>query len=147
MRRIDTQLSLEKNTWFHLSTNSDQQMIYCLKRMNDPCQEHVDNNFNPLNEECVAELQQVKQQVLEFIARGGAIIEEQNLEIVEAFLLETENYKDKLSVIRKKQFDRLQTENSQYLKVALVYLNILQESQELISCLRHDLRAYKKFIQ
>ena len=147
MRRIDTQLSLEKNTWFHLSTNSDQQMIYCLKRMNDPCQEHVDNNFNPLNEECVTELQQVKQQVLEFITRGGAIIEEQNLEIVEAFLLETENYKDKLSVIRKKQFDRLQTENSQYLKVALVYLNILQESQELISCLRHDLRAYKKFIQ
>lgn len=147
MRKIDTQLSLEKNTWFHLGSNSDLQMVYCLKRMSDPCKEHVDNNFNPLAKECVDELLQVKNQVLEFISRAGVIIEEQNLDLVEAFLLEAENYKDKLSVIRKKQFDRLQTENSQYLKVALVYLNILQETQELISCLRHDLRAYKKFVQ
>lgn len=147
MRKIDTQLSLEKNTWFHLGSNSDLQMVYCLKRMSDPCKEHVDNNFNPLAKECVDELLQVKNQVLDFISRAGVIIEEQNLDLVEAFLLEAENYKDKLSVIRKKQFDRLQTENSQYLKVALVYLNILQETQELISCLRHDLRAYKKFVQ
>lgn len=147
MRKIDTQLSLEKNTWFHLGSNSDQQMVYCLKRMSDPCKEHVDNNFNPLAKECVDELLEVKNQVLEFISRAGVIIEEQNLDLVEAFLLEAENYKDKLSVIRKRQFDRLQTENSQYLKVALVYLNILQETQELISCLRHNLRAYKKFVQ
>lgn len=147
MRKIDTQLSLEKNTWFHLGSNSDLQMVYCLKRMSDPCKEHVDNNFNPLAKECVDELLEVKNQVLDFISRAGVIIEEQNLDLVEAFLLEAESYKDKLSVIRKKQFDRLQTENSQYLKVALVYLNILQETQELISCLRHDLRAYKKFVQ
>lgn len=147
MRRIDTELSLEKNTWFHLSMNSDQQMIYCLKRMNDPCKEHVDNNFNPLTEECTQELLEIKNRVLEFINRGGAIIEEQNLDVVEAFLIEAENFKDSLSVVRKKQADRLQTDNNQYVKVALVYLNILQESQELLSCVRHNLRAYKKFVQ
>ena len=147
MRRIDTELSLEKNTWFHLSMNSDQQMIYCLKRMNDPCKEHVDNNFNPLTEECTQELLEIKNRVLEFINRGGSIIEEQNLDVVEAFLIEAENFKDSLSVVRKKQADRLQTDNNQYVKVALVYLNILQESQELLSCVRHNLRAYKKFVQ
>lgn len=147
MRRIDTELSLEKNTWFHLSMNSDQQMIYCLKRMNDPCKEHVDNNFNPLTEECTQELLEIKNRVLDFINRGGSIIEEQNLDVVEAFLIEAENFKDSLSVVRKKQADRLQTDNNQHIKVALVYLNILQESQELLSCVRHNLRAYKKFVQ
>lgn len=147
MRRIDTELSLEKNTWFHLSMNSDQQMIYCLKRMNDPCKEHVDNNFNPLTEECTQELLEIKNRVLDFINRGGSIIEEQNLDVVEAFLIEAENFKDSLSVVRKKQADRLQTDNNQHIKVALVYLNILQESKELLSCVRHNLRAYKKFVQ
>ena len=45
MRRIDKRISLEKNTWFHLASNSGEQMLYCLKRMSDPCKEHVDNNF------------------------------------------------------------------------------------------------------
>ena len=45
MRRIDKRISLEKNTWFHLASNSGEQMLYCLKRMSEPCKEHVDNNF------------------------------------------------------------------------------------------------------
>ena len=36
MRRIDKRISLEKNTWFHLASNSGEQMLYCLKRMSDP---------------------------------------------------------------------------------------------------------------
>lgn len=42
MRRIDKRISLEKNTWFHLASNSGEQMLYCLKRMSEPCKEHVD---------------------------------------------------------------------------------------------------------
>ena len=37
MRRIDKRISLEKNTWFHLASNSGEQMLYCLKRMSEPC--------------------------------------------------------------------------------------------------------------
>ena len=48
MRRIDRNVAIEKNTWFHLGSNSSEQMMYCLKRMCEPCKEHVDNNFNPL---------------------------------------------------------------------------------------------------
>ena len=47
MRRIDRNVAIEKNTWFHLGSNSSEQMMYCLKRMCEPCKEHVDNNFNP----------------------------------------------------------------------------------------------------
>ena len=47
MRRIDRNVAIEKNTWFHLGSNSSEQMMYCLKRMCEPCKEHEDNNFNP----------------------------------------------------------------------------------------------------
>ena len=60
MRRIDKRISLEKNTWFHLASNSGEQMLYCLKRMSEPCKEHVDNNFNPLSRECIEEILPVK---------------------------------------------------------------------------------------
>lgn len=33
MRRIDRNVAIEKNTWFHLGSNSSEQMMYCLKRM------------------------------------------------------------------------------------------------------------------
>ena len=55
MRRIDRNVAIEKNTWFHLGSNSSEQMMYCLKRMCEPCKEHVDNNFNPLPAECAEE--------------------------------------------------------------------------------------------
>ena len=56
MRRIDRNVAIEKNTWFHLGSNSSEQMMYCLKRMCEPCKEHVDNNFNHLPAECAEEL-------------------------------------------------------------------------------------------
>ena len=64
MRRIDKRISLEKNTWFHLASNSGEQMLYCLKRMSEPCKEHVDNNFNPLSRECIEEILPVKKKIV-----------------------------------------------------------------------------------
>lgn len=42
--------------------------------------------------------------------------------------------------------DRIQEENSS-INVSLVYLNLLQESLEIISSLRHLLRASRNFQQ
>ena len=49
--------------------------------------------------------------------------------------------------MRRAQEDRIQMDLSQGLKVSLVYLNLLQETQELLSDLRHYLRAFKRFQQ
>ncbi len=147
MRRIDKQLSLEKNTWFHLASNSGEQMLYCLKRMSEPCKEHVDNNFNPLSRDCIEEILPVKKKIVDYLMRSEQIIEDQDYEHIDALLAEEEAYKQKLSEMRKAQEDRIQMDISQGLKVSLVYLNLLQETQELLSSLRHYLRASKRFQQ
>lgn len=147
MRHIDKRISLEKNTWFHLASNSGEQMLYCLKRMSDPCKEHVDNNFNPLSRECIEEILPVKKKIVDYLMRSERIVEDRDYEHIDALLAEEEAYKQQLSEMRRAQEDRIQMDLSQGLKVSLVYLNLLQETQELLSDLRHYLRAFKRFQQ
>ncbi len=90
MRRIDKQLSLEKNTWFHLAANSGEQMLYCLKRMSEPCKEHVDNNFNPLSRECIEEILPMKKKIVDYLMRSERIIEDQDYDHIDALLAEEE---------------------------------------------------------
>ena len=147
MRRIDKRISLEKNTWFHLASNSGEQMLYCLKRMSDPCKEHVDNNFNPLSRECIEEILPVKKKIVDYLMRSERIVEDRDYEHIDALLAEEEAYKQQLSEMRRAQEDRIQMDLSQGLKVSLVYLNLLQETQELLSDLSHYLRSFKRFQQ
>ena len=60
---LETEIAIERNTWFHLGANSNQQFIYSLRRMLDPIKEHVDNNFNPLPAEYIKEFAPVRQKI------------------------------------------------------------------------------------
>lgn len=144
MRSIDRTLSLEKNTWFHLAMNADEQIIYCLKRMAMPCKEHVDNNFTPLNNTQIAELQPVRKAVDEFLRRSIDAVSGDDIAGIDALLGEEEAYKRSISALRKRQMDYLQ-EDGCNINTTTIYLNILQETQELIAAIRRVLRSYKRF--
>ncbi len=144
MRRIDRNIAIGKNTWFHLGSNSSEQMMYCLKRMCEPCKEHVDNNFNPMTEEVVDEFLPVRNELVSLLHRTRNIIASGCYDMADATLAEAENLKNRLSGLNKLQMERLQEEESS-VKLSLVYLNLLQESQELVSIMRHMLRASRKF--
>ena len=144
MRRIDRNVAIEKNTWFHLGSNSSEQMMYCLKRMCEPCKEHVDNNFIPLPAECAEEFVPIRDMLKSLLERTKDIIDKGNYEEADLVLAEGEELKTCLSRLHKMRIERMQEENSS-VKLSLVYLNLLQESQELVSIMRHMLRASRKF--
>lgn len=144
MRRINRNVAIEKNTWFHLGSNSSEQMMYCLKRMCEPCKEHVDNNFNPLPAECAEEFVPIRDMLKSLLERTKDIIDKGNYEEADLVLAEGEELKTCLSRLHKMRIERMQEENSS-VKLSLVYLNLLQESQELVSIMRHMLRASRKF--
>ena len=144
MRQIDRNVAIEKNTWFHLGSNSSEQMMYCLKRMCEPCKEHVDNNFNPLPAECAEEFVPIRDMLKSLLERTKDIIDKGNYEEADLVLAEGEELKTCLSRLHKMRIERMQEENSS-VKLSLVYLNLLQESQELVSIMRHMLRASRKF--
>ena len=148
LKKSPQEIAIERNTWFHLGANSNQQFIYTLRRILDPIKEHVDNNFNPLPQEYIDEFAPVRQKINDLMKMSCEQIETSRYENYREILAEADACKDELSVIRKKHIDRIQhTGDNTLLKVSLVYLNVLQESQEFLSVMRHQLRAAKKFME
>ncbi|MBR5531454.1 MAG: inorganic phosphate transporter [Bacteroidaceae bacterium] len=146
MRKIDYLLAVEKNTWFHLGCNSNSQIIYSLKRMLEPIMEHVDNNFAPLPQKYVDELVPVCNDVDRFLQEAAHMIETCDFKNQDELLVEGNALKSRISQIRHMQQDRIQSENTN-IKLAMLYLSTLQETQEIISTVRHLLRAAKRFQQ
>ena len=147
LRRVPTEIAIERNTWFHLGINSSEQFIYCLRRILDPVKEHVDNNFNPLPAEYIEEFRPIRAQTNDLMQQTESQISTCRFENYRETLALADQCKDELSVIRKKHIDRIQqSKDNSKLQVSLVYLNLLQESQQLLSNMRHQLRAAKKFI-
>lgn len=147
LRRVHTEIAIERNTWFHLGINSSEQFIYCLRRILDPVKEHVDNNFNPLPAEYIEEFRPIRAQINDLMQQTESQISTCRFENYRETLALADQCKDELSVIRKKHIDRIQqSKDNSKLQVSLVYLNLLQESQQLLSNMRHQLRAAKKFI-
>ncbi len=148
LKRSPADIAIERNTWFHLGANSDQQFLYCLRRMLEPIKEHVDNNFNPLPTEYAQEFESVRHKINDLMRMTQDNIDTGNYDEYRNILAEADACKDELSLIRKRHIDRIQqTDNNKMLQVSLVYLNFLQESQEFLSIMRHQLRAAKKFME
>lgn len=145
LRRIPIPIAIEKNTWFHLGSNSCEQMLYCLKRICEPCKEHVDNNFNPISKECITEFLPIREELCQLIERTRTAIENNNYTEADDILVKGDALKNKISALRKQQMNRMQEADNASLKASMVYLNILQETQELVSIWRHLLRASRFF--
>ena len=148
LRRVPAEIAVERNTWFHVGVNASQQYIYCLQRMLEPIKEHVDNNFTPLAQELKDEYQPIKMRIVELMRDTENQISSGRFDAYRDTLAAADNVKDELSVYRHRQITRIQgiTDNAS-LQVALLYLNLLQESQQLLSNMRHQLRAAKKFME
>ena len=148
LKRSPSEIAIERNTWFHLGANSNQQYIYTLRRMLDPIKEHVDNNFNPLPSEYIKEFMPIRQKINDLMKMCCEQIETSSYSNYREILTEADKCKDELSVLRKKHIDRMQKMNDNTLmQISLVYLNVLQESQEFLSVMRRQLRAAKKFME
>ncbi|HEY9551339.1 MAG TPA: inorganic phosphate transporter [Prevotella sp.] len=148
MHRVPQEQALERNTWFHLSANSAQQYVYCLKRMLEPVKEHVDNNFNPLPKEYINEFMSLHEEIDSLLERTEDFISTGRYNGYRDVMAEADNCKNNLSALRKIHIDRMQRDsNPANLQISIVYLNIIQESQQLLSIMRHQLRGMKKFTE
>lgn len=149
MRRIPERIALERNTWFHLGVNCNQQYMYCLRRMLDPIKEHLDNNFQPMPKEYIDEFEEVRRRINELMSHTEQMISTNRYDLYRETLAIGDECKDELSALRERHINRMQQDvnAAQNLKVSMLYLNMLQESQELISIMRHQLRAARKFLE
>ena len=148
LKRSPMDIAIERNTWFHVGINSDQQYIYTLRRMMLPVKEHVDNNFTPVPAAYISEYEPVRRRVNDLMKMTCEAIETNRYEQYRGVLAEADVCKDDLSVIRKTHINRMQKSGtSKMMQVDMVYLSLLQETQQLLSVMRHQLRSAKKFME
>lgn len=148
LRRIPRNISLERNTWFHLCSNSNQQYVYTLKRMLEPIKEHVDNNFSPMPDNYLNEFAPVRETINELMDQTKTILKTGDYSNYKQVMKRANDCKDELSTLRERLIDSMQSSDktSSY-KTALIYLTVLQESQEMLSVMRHQLRAAGKLLK
>ena len=143
-RRIDKGLAFEKNTWYYLSSNNAQQILNTLTRITNPMKEHTDNNFRPLSPQYLEEFAPYQQRLVEVFRGISEVIRTGDFTNAEKLSAEGKWLKKEISNLRRVQTYRLQ-EDAENIKVAFVYLNLIQESHELLSEVRNVLRGCEKF--
>ena len=144
LRRLDPIMAVERNTWYFLMNNAVQQMFYCLKRINDPCREHVGNNFSPVDGEYVTSFIEMRNQILSLFERANKLLIDNTTADAELIRTDATSLQVVLSKYRKTIIDDIQ-KHQLNIETMTVYLNIVQESQEMLSALRHMLRGFAKY--
>ncbi len=144
LRRATPATAIEKSTWFHLSNNMAMSMTYNLRRINEVCKEHVDNNFRPLPDRFKSYLTEMRDRVTALFAESRSAIDDNNPEMIDDLRRRCDLLKQDITVHTRKVYDFLQNGETDNMTVTYVYLNVLQESQELVTSLRKMLRAAGK---
>ena len=144
MQRLDSMQMISRNTWYFLGSNACVQMVYGMKRINDPCREHVSNNFEPLPDAYRERFMTMRDDVLNVYERAGKMLQSGDFTDAEQLRIDSNLLQRQLSADRKQVLDTMQ-HTKENLTTLLLTVHILQESQELIGSLRHMIRGMNKF--
>lgn len=144
MRKVNPEIAIEKSTWFHLANNMAMSMSYNLRRINEVCKEHVDNNFRPLPEQFHKNFIAISNRIKDVLQDSERAVEDSRPEVIDELRSRCESIKTDLTMCVRDVYELLQKGDTDNMTVAYVYLNVLQESQEFITSLRKLLRASGK---
>ncbi len=145
LRRINPMLAVERNTWYFLTTNALSQMHHSLGRIVEPCKEHVGNNFSPVPQEYVSTCLTYCHEICNLLERSMDLFYQDDMRGAVNIRTDADKLQQSLSLWRKSIIDDMQSSDTR-IEPMSVLLNLVQESQELLSGLRHALRGATNFI-
>ena len=144
LKHIDPVTAIEKSAWFHLINNCQMSMLYNLRRIAEVCHEHVDNNFRPLPPKLVEHATPLLTEIYDILEHA---IQASTLDEAVSLRARCDEVKEEISEKCKEVYRYIRVEEQGSMAVLYVYLNMLQELQEVMSNLRKLLRADIKMMQ
>lgn len=144
LQRVDRKVAIEKSTWFYLSNNCCMSMLYNLRRIAEVCHEHVDNNFRPLPVEYAGELEEIRARVEIMYNDVLSVMRGCATDAIVDLRRRCDGLKNDLSDMYHRRHSSLHETDPSLLSVTYVYINLLQETREMVSGMRKYLRAYGK---
>ena len=143
LRMVDPETGLKKSAWFHTAFNYMEQVYYSLRRISEPAYEHVDNNFTPIPEEYCKAFSTVRDELVDTIHNLAGHFKNRDYEGMRAQEEALSKLQIKFSDLRKALMTDIQEKNLN-LTMAYMYLNLVQESEQLCISLKHYARASRK---
>ena len=144
LRYLTREMAIEKSTWFYLSNNLCMNILYNLRRITEVCKEHVDNNFLPLPPRYANEYELMRTRISTLFNDTIALMESGDIEAISALRKHCDEIKDIISDTYHRAHDQLRDGDPSAVGVLYVYVNMLQETQEMVSSIRKYLRAFAK---
>ncbi len=144
LRQVSREIAIEKSTWFHLANNCCMSVLYNLRRINEICKEHVENNFHPLPQKYHTGFEETRTMVMNLLDDTMSVLTTNEISDVAKIRKRCDQIKDSISDTYHNLHDQLREGDANSMTVVYVYLNMLQETQEIVSSIRKYLRAYAK---
>ena len=144
LRHLSKEMAIEKSTWFYLSNNLCMNILYNLRRINEVCKEHVENNFMPLPQRYATECELLRTRISTLFNDTLELMHSGDLEAISVLRRHCDEIKDIVSDTYHRAHDHLREGDAAAMSVLYVYVNMLQETQEMVSSIRKYLRAFAK---
>lgn len=146
IRKLSPNDAFERGLYFYQANDFIGELIYSLAKISVACEEHIANNFNPLNEEQKEELQKTKDSIIEFINQCIDILENEDFEERRNIYANNEEFLEDFHNMKRKQLKRIQL-YQQSTKASLVYISIVQETQTIVTYTTNIMKVNRKLLQ
>ena len=144
LRHVPQTTAIEQSAWFHLGNNCCMSMLYNLRRINEICREHVSNNFLPLPKEYTEEFRMMQTSVETLFNDVIDMMTIGTTDPVAMLRRHCDGMKDGISEAYHRLHRPLREGDTRSMTVIYVYLNLLQETREMVATMRKFIRAYAK---
>ncbi|MDR0973537.1 MAG: inorganic phosphate transporter [Prevotellaceae bacterium] len=144
LSRMDTNVLIEKGLFYHQGIDFATDMVVALNNICEPALEHIDNNFAPLLQSQKNEFRTVTERVLKLIQSCREKLVANEYDEMREDIRAATVLNNQLAAIKREEFRRVRSQNNS-IKISLVYLTILQETQNIVNYTINSLKIAVRF--
>lgn len=137
--------SLETGQYYVQTLDYLKEITNCLNYIAQPIFDHIDNNHPPLLKEQVKDLHNLNEEISSLFEEIVLVFRKQNFKDIDKLILHQRIILDVMAKIRKKQI-KLIKEEIVGKRNAMLYLNLLSESKNLVIYAINLVKSHRDFI-
>ncbi len=142
--QLDHDIAVEKGLYYYQSNDFASEIIFSIRRLVEPMKDHIDNNFSPLGEVQKADFSGVSARIVSFLENCAAMIRVNDYAGFRELVAESVALMGQLTALKKGELKRIQGQSGST-KVSMLFLNMVQEAQNVVSFAANLLKVSRKF--
>ena len=142
--QLEHDIAIDKGLYYYQGNDFASEIVFSIRRLTEPGKEHVDNHFSPLCEVQKEDFGKMTDEIVSFLNRSSVMIERNDYHRMDDLIAESVDLTAKLTLLKKEELKRLQGQSGST-KVSMVYLNMVQEAQNVVSFTANLLKVSRKF--